>query len=70
MSAKHEFQVEMTCGGCSKAVNTVLSKVPGVTKVDISLETQRVVVEGTASKDACSDAIKKTGKKFAFVASQ
>ncbi|MEQ1591735.1 MAG: heavy-metal-associated domain-containing protein [Thiobacillaceae bacterium] len=28
----------MTCGGCVKSVNTVLSALPGVQDVDVSLE--------------------------------
>jgi len=53
----------MTCDGCKKSVNAVLTKTPGVEKVDINLQTQTVVVEGTANQDDLLKAIQKTGKK-------
>lgn len=82
-----EYSVEMTCGGCQKAVNTVLNKTEGntcsirlnlkvnanfryfvgVSKVDIDLPAKKVVVEGTATKEAIEAALKKTGKAFTFV---
>ncbi|KAG0360978.1 Cytosolic copper metallochaperone [Gamsiella multidivaricata] len=43
----------MTCGGCSGAVTRVLSKLQGVDKFDVSLETQ---------KDEILAVIQKTGK--------
>lgn len=54
----------MSCGSCSKAVNTLVGKVPGVTQIDIDLPTKKVVVSGTASETAIEEAIKKTGKKM------
>jgi copper chaperone CopZ len=38
----------MTCGHCVNAVRTELSSVPGVTTVDIDLDTKAVVVHGTS----------------------
>ncbi|ORX98395.1 hypothetical protein K493DRAFT_313645 [Basidiobolus meristosporus CBS 931.73] len=52
----------MTCSGCTGAVNRVLNKLSGVEKVDISLEEQLVVVQGTASQEDIMNTIKKTGK--------
>jgi len=63
---KHEFTVAMTCDGCKKSVNSVLTKTPGVEKVDINLQTQSVVVEGTATQEELLKAIQKTGKKVSI----
>jgi len=60
---RHEFTVQMTCEGCKKSVNAVLTKTPGVEKVDIDLAAQTVVVEGTATQEECLKSIQKTGKK-------
>jgi len=62
---KYEFDVKMTCGGCSGAVTRVLekAKADGVTKYNVNLETQRVIVEGTMSYDDVLGRIKKTGKE-------
>ncbi|KAJ3219610.1 Hydroxymethylglutaryl-CoA synthase, cytoplasmic [Dinochytrium kinnereticum] len=59
----YKFKVGMTCGGCSGAVNRILSKTDGVSSFDISLETQTVVVNtASLSKDQVFEAIKKSGK--------
>lgn len=34
----------MTCGGCVKSVTSVLQKVKGVSKVDVSLEQNHAIV--------------------------
>lgn len=64
--AKYEFSVEMSCSGCSNAINRVLNRLQGVTKVDISLEEQKVLVETDDSVDyqTVYDTIAKTGKKI------
>lgn len=60
----HKFNVAMACSGCSNAVNKALSRVEGVSKVDISLEKQTVEVEVThATQEQVYEAIQKTGKK-------
>ncbi|PRP79942.1 hypothetical protein PROFUN_05918 [Planoprotostelium fungivorum] len=59
--AKQEFNVEMTCGGCSKAVDAVLKKTPGVDSVSIDLPAKKVTVEGSATKEEILAAIAKTG---------
>ena len=56
------FRVEMTCGGCEKAVRAVLKGTPGVESVTIDLATKLVTVTGTATQQQCLDAIKRTGK--------
>ncbi|KAG7707050.1 hypothetical protein KL930_003161 [Ogataea haglerorum] len=64
MSSKHyKFDVTMTCSGCSNAVNRVLTRLPGVKNVDISLEKQTVDVISDLDYDTVLQAISKTGKK-------
>ncbi len=64
----------MTCGGCSKAVNAILSKtegnincyfivIKGVSNIQIDLATQLVTVESTIPAEDVLKAIQKTGKK-------
>ncbi|CEH17156.1 copper chaperone taha [Ceraceosorus bombacis] len=60
---EYRFNVAMSCGGCSGAVTRVLSKLEGVSSFDVSLETQTVVVKGTAPYDTVLEKIKKTGKE-------
>jgi copper chaperone len=64
---KFIFHVEMTCGGCEKAVRGVLQKTSGVESVNIDMLTKQVTVTGTATKEQCLEAIKKTGKKVVAV---
>jgi len=64
---KHEFEVEMTCGGCSGAVERVLKKKAGVDSFEISLEKQRVWVDSDLSSDDLLATISKTGKKTTFI---
>ncbi|KAJ5490570.1 hypothetical protein LT330_008601 [Penicillium expansum] len=61
---QYKFNVTMTCGGCSGAVERVLKKLEGVKTFDVSLETQTVNVttEPTLSYDNVLEKIKKTGK--------
>ncbi|KAJ9486802.1 hypothetical protein VN97_g6527 [Penicillium thymicola] len=61
---QYKFNVTMTCGGCSGAVERVLKKLQGVKTFDVSLESQTVNVttEPTLSYDDVLEKIKKTGK--------
>ncbi|KAI7820159.1 copper transport protein [Gamsiella multidivaricata] len=60
---QYKYDVTMTCGGCSGAVTRVLSKLQGVDKFDVSLETQKVTVESsTLTQDEILAVIQKTGK--------
>ncbi|KAA1068678.1 Cytosolic copper metallochaperone [Puccinia graminis f. sp. tritici] len=54
----------MTCSGCSGAVERALKKQEGVSKIDISLETQTVLVHAhpPATFDIVREKIAKTGK--------
>lgn len=58
------YKVAMTCGGCSKAITSLVSKVDGVEKVEASHETKLVTVRTKDGADvaAVTAAIKKTGK--------
>eukprot|EP00842_Homolaphlyctis_polyrhiza_P005365 jgi/Hompol1/582/HPOL_003679-RA len=58
----YTFKVGMTCTGCSGAVDRILSKAPEVTKYDISLETQTVVVQSTLDQQQVFELLKKSGK--------
>lgn len=63
MSHTYKFDVKMTCGGCSGAIERVLKKTEGVSSYEVSLEKQEVVVNGTIGYDALLEKIKKTGKE-------
>ncbi|XP_071487255.1 copper transport protein ATOX1-like [Diadema antillarum] len=64
---KYEFKVEMTCGGCSSAVERVLGRMEGIQDKKIDLEKQRVIVETTLPSDEVLAALKKTGKATEFI---
>jgi len=51
----------MTCSGCVNAVTRVLSHVPGVTDVHVTLETGSAKVAGTASPGVLVAALRKAG---------
>ncbi|KAJ5432461.1 Metal homeostasis factor ATX1 [Penicillium daleae] len=61
---QYKFNVTMTCGGCSGAVERVLKRLEGVKTFDVSLESQtaNITTEPTVSYDTVLAAIKKTGK--------
>ena len=45
-SVKREFSVDgMTCGGCVASVTRAVQRVPGVQKVDVSLQSKVATVE-------------------------
>ena len=51
----------MTCAACSNRVEKAVSAVPGVTSCAVSLLTNSMGVEGTASPDAIIAAVEKAG---------
>lgn len=52
----------MTCGHCEASVTTEVSKVPGVTSVDVDLTTKLVTVAGTnLDRTALVEAIDEAG---------
>ncbi|KAJ5370153.1 Metal homeostasis factor ATX1 [Penicillium cataractarum] len=61
---QYKFNVTMTCGGCSGAVERILKRLEGVKTFDVSLESQtaNITTEPTVSYDTVLAAIKKTGK--------
>ncbi|KAJ8101724.1 hypothetical protein POJ06DRAFT_266336 [Lipomyces tetrasporus] len=64
-SHEYQFNVAMSCSGCSGAVNRVLSKLDGVNDIKITLEDQKVVVKtsDSVSYDTVLNQIKKSGKQ-------
>ncbi|KAF9693835.1 hypothetical protein EKO04_008454 [Ascochyta lentis] len=60
----YKFNIAMSCGGCSGAVERVLKKLEGVKSYDVSLETQsaNIVTEDSLSYETVLEKIKKTGK--------
>ncbi|RYP75368.1 hypothetical protein DL771_002464 [Monosporascus sp. 5C6A] len=61
----YKFNVSMSCGGCSGAINRVLGKLEGVKSYEVSLEKQEalVVAEPSLDYETVLRTIKKTGKK-------
>ncbi|RMZ85362.1 hypothetical protein DV737_g824, partial [Chaetothyriales sp. CBS 132003] len=60
----YKFNVSMSCGGCSGAVERVLKKLEGVKSYNVSLENQTadVVAEAGLRYEEVLEKIKKTGK--------
>ncbi|TQN69776.1 Metal homeostasis factor atx1 [Colletotrichum shisoi] len=61
----YKFNVSMSCGGCSGAVDRVLKKLDGVKSYEVSLESQTatVVAEENLPYEKVLQTIAKTGKK-------
>ncbi|KAF9887435.1 hypothetical protein FE257_010152 [Aspergillus nanangensis] len=61
---QYKFNITMTCGGCSGAVERVLKRLDGVKSFDVSLDSQTaaIVTEPSVSYDTVLATIKKTGK--------
>ncbi|KAF2840798.1 putative iron/copper transporter Atx1 [Patellaria atrata CBS 101060] len=61
----YKFNVAMSCGGCSGAVERVLKKLDGVKSYNVSLDTQtaEIVTEETLDYSTVLNTIKKTGKR-------
>ncbi|KAF3007876.1 Cytosolic copper metallochaperone [Curvularia kusanoi] len=60
----YKFNIAMSCGGCSGAVERVLKKLEGVKSYNVSLETQTadIVAEESLTYETVLEKIKKTGK--------
>ncbi|XP_054269081.1 copper transport protein ATOX1-like [Macrosteles quadrilineatus] len=70
MAAKtHLYKVEMTCEGCSGAVERVLNKLKGkgVEDINIDLKGQQVSVTATMDSEELLTIIKKTGKTTTYI---
>jgi Cu+-exporting ATPase len=58
-SARLELSIGgMTCGGCAGVVERALSRVPGVARASVSLETHRAVVECSSPAPAMESLIR------------
>jgi copper ion binding protein len=51
----------VTCGHCKKAIEEEVGLVAGVSRVEVDIETKRVVVEGDATSEAVVAAIVEAG---------
>ncbi|ORY56137.1 uncharacterized protein BCR38DRAFT_356254 [Pseudomassariella vexata] len=60
----YKFNISMSCGGCSGAVDRVLKKLDGVESYEVSLEKQEAVViaKPELTYETVLKTIKKTGK--------
>ncbi|MDI1487178.1 MAG: Cytosolic copper metallochaperone [Ramalina farinacea] len=60
----YHFDVAMTCGGCSGAVDRVLKKMDGLKSYTVDLATQSAdVYTDEVAYEAVLEKIKKTGKE-------
>ncbi|XP_015509663.1 copper transport protein ATOX1 [Neodiprion virginianus] len=66
-SQVHEFNVEMTCSGCSGAVERVLGNKAGIENVKIDLPGKKVFVTTPLSSDEILGYLKKTGKSCTYL---
>ncbi|XP_060082870.1 copper chaperone for superoxide dismutase-like [Ylistrum balloti] len=57
-----EFAVQMTCDGCAKTVRSSLEGVDGIKSIQINLENEQVIVEGTLPSNHVKELIEATGK--------
>lgn len=65
----YTFDVDMTCSGCERAINAVLSKTEGVSNIKIDVPTKKVVCDSAKlSAEEVLAQIKKTGKKASIAA--
>ncbi|XP_011053175.1 PREDICTED: copper transport protein ATOX1 isoform X2 [Acromyrmex echinatior] len=63
----HEFNVEMTCEGCSTAVQNVLKKKAGIDDIKIDLPEKKVFVTTALNSNEILETLKKTGKTCQFL---
>ncbi len=49
------------CGHCKSAIEEEVSQVPGVSRVEVDIESKRVTVEGDAPEDSVLAAIAEAG---------
>ncbi|GBN37395.1 hypothetical protein AVEN_251386-1 [Araneus ventricosus] len=69
MSQTHEFTVDMTCEGCSGAVNRLLGRLKGsgVDDFSIDLPNKKVFVTSSLSAGTILETLKKSGKETTYV---
>ncbi|XP_029918608.1 copper transport protein ATOX1 [Myripristis murdjan] len=63
---RHEFEVAMTCEGCSGAVTKVLSKLGETVKFEIDLPKRLVWIESDKDVDFLMETLKKCGKEVKY----
>lgn len=64
MTNHYQFEVVMTCPGCSNAIERVLKRLePDVSKYSISLQEQTVYVETSLPLETILNKIQRTGKE-------
>ncbi|KAK0148165.1 Copper transport protein ATOX1 [Merluccius polli] len=63
---KHEFEVAMTCEGCSGAVTRVLNKLGDEVKFEIDLPKKLVWIESEKDVDYLTEKLKKCGKEVKY----
>lgn len=56
-----EFDVNMTCGSCEDSIRSTLSKITGVTSLEVNVAKQQVVVMTTQPSAVIQKAIESTG---------
>ncbi|XP_043277744.1 copper transport protein ATOX1 [Venturia canescens] len=66
----YEFDVAMTCEGCSGAVERVLKKKQGIENIAIDLPGKKVCVTSELPPEEILECIKKTGKAASFIGVQ
>ncbi|GFQ98984.1 HMA domain-containing protein [Trichonephila clavipes] len=69
MSQTHEFTIEMTCEGCSGAVNRILERLKGsgVDDFSIDLGNKKVTVTSSLPAETLLETLKKCGKETTYV---
>jgi copper chaperone len=55
----------ISCGHCKAAIEAEVAKVPGVERVEVTVEDRTVVVEGSAGDEAVRAAIDEAGYEVA-----
>jgi len=63
---RHEFEVAMTCEGCSGAVTRILTKLGDEVKFEIDLPKRLVWIESERDVEFLTDTLKKCGKEVKY----
>lgn len=63
---KHEFEVAMTCEGCSGAVTRILNKLGDEVKFEIDLPKKLVWIESEKDVEFLTETLKKCGKEVKY----
>ncbi|GMH37512.1 hypothetical protein BSKO_05385 [Bryopsis sp. KO-2023] len=61
------LKVAMMCEGCVGAVKRVLESMEGVDSVDVSLEKQTAVIQGSVTAQVAAERVAATGKKTEII---